>query len=144
MLLLETWILLKFAKSLSAIHSTRTSNRVTLTRPAFYLPANALHQQRLTGTQLARLTRNAAPLFHPSQWRLQRRALENMNEAGDPQKVLNWKGTYTLMSSDGTISLGPGVFAPQRSWGHRGEHKLGFCQQGLCHTPAKGCLILSK
>lgn len=47
-------------------------------------PVNALHQQRWAGTPFARLPRSAAPHCQPLQCRLQRRALENVNEAKDP------------------------------------------------------------
>lgn len=74
-------MLLKSAKSLSVVHSSKTRSRVTSTPSDFQLLTTVLQQRCLTGTQLARLTGNEAPYFQPSECKLEKRALENVNKA---------------------------------------------------------------
>lgn len=65
-------MLIKSAKSPSAVHSPEPGAApMVSTLSALQPPANALQWQGLTGTQLARLTKNADPHFQPSKCRLQ-------------------------------------------------------------------------
>ena len=86
-LLLETRMLLKSAMSPSAIHSSRTRSTVVSMLPAVQPPANGLHQERRTGTQLARCSSTRSPFTGQTG----KRALEKVGGAEDPQNT-SWAG----------------------------------------------------
>lgn len=134
---LFAWMLLKSSKppQLFAAPEPEAAPMAS-TPPASQPPAKALQWQSLTGTQIARLTKNSTPHFQPSQCRLQSEHRIIWMRQRIHRRFLRWRAMYPLVPSDGTVSRGVRCLGLWRWW-HRECTKLGFCQQGVSPTPVR-------
>lgn len=134
---LETWMLLKSAKSPQLFAAPEPGAApMASTPPAPQPPAKALQWQSLTGTQMARLSKNVTPHFQPSRCRLQSEHGIIWMRQRTHRQFLGWRAVYPLMPSDCTVSCGIRCLGLWRWW-HRECTKLGFCQQGVSPTSVR-------